>query len=518
MEPHRRSEVHVERRRSDAHRSGLGDPSSRERRCARLRAHRARSAVPHRPRVVAVARRSAQAAGRCSARKRASRRTACDLVACVTWLVPATLISGCGRVADLREVPCDCVCAGPRTRALPMSTRRRYLRGAAVALVLALGLRSTALPASADRNSINDKKRQQQQVRQQRALIASQINTLQASDRRSTRPSRPQRERAGHPGRARVGPARARPGEPRCGRSLGRASRTATIVDLRSCRPPSPASRSTATCTHSATRCWRCSTRRTSVTPHRSARSSRSCTSATPDVADQIKQAREDLTAQQQLAEDAAARADASRQTITGELEKLQAAKQQQLQFEDKVQQRLDAALAESAVLESQDKQLANEISKDQAAIAAQLRRRGGGRGTALPPIGNVNVVNAGGIYVAALDRGQRVSPSRCRAADGVPLAGWGYRDTSAQVALGRRTAARASTRSTRCRRTNAIPRPRRRARRCTNAASRSTSPVAAPTIGSHSSPCYKWLSAHASQYGLYNLPSEPWHWSTNGN
>ena len=37
-------------------------------------------------------------------------------------------------------------------------------------------------------------------------------------------------------------------------------------------------------------------------------------------------------------------------------------------------------------------------------------------------------------------------------------------------------------------------------------------------TIGSHSSPCYKWLSAHASQYGLYNLPSEPWHWSTNGN
>jgi hypothetical protein len=37
-------------------------------------------------------------------------------------------------------------------------------------------------------------------------------------------------------------------------------------------------------------------------------------------------------------------------------------------------------------------------------------------------------------------------------------------------------------------------------------------------TIGSHSSPGYKWLAAHASQYGLYNLPSEPWHWSTNGN
>jgi hypothetical protein len=37
-------------------------------------------------------------------------------------------------------------------------------------------------------------------------------------------------------------------------------------------------------------------------------------------------------------------------------------------------------------------------------------------------------------------------------------------------------------------------------------------------TIGSHSSPGYKWLAAHAGEYGLYNLPSEPWHWSTNGN
>jgi hypothetical protein len=28
---------------------------------------------------------------------------------------------------------------------------------------------------------------------------------------------------------------------------------------------------------------------------------------------------------------------------------------------------------------------------------------------------------------------------------------------------------------------------------------------------------CYRWLAEHAHLYGLYNLPSEPWHWSTNG-
>lgn len=27
----------------------------------------------------------------------------------------------------------------------------------------------------------------------------------------------------------------------------------------------------------------------------------------------------------------------------------------------------------------------------------------------------------------------------------------------------------------------------------------------------------HKWLKANASQFGFYNLPSEPWHWSRNG-
>ena len=36
--------------------------------------------------------------------------------------------------------------------------------------------------------------------------------------------------------------------------------------------------------------------------------------------------------------------------------------------------------------------------------------------------------------------------------------------------------------------------------------------------IGSRSSPCFQWLAGNASSYGFYNLPSEPWHWSTNGN
>ena len=32
-----------------------------------------------------------------------------------------------------------------------------------------------------------------------------------------------------------------------------------------------------------------------------------------------------------------------------------------------------------------------------------------------------------------------------------------------------------------------------------------------------HASPCFQWLAANAAAYGLHNLPSEPWHWSTTG-
>lgn len=37
-------------------------------------------------------------------------------------------------------------------------------------------------------------------------------------------------------------------------------------------------------------------------------------------------------------------------------------------------------------------------------------------------------------------------------------------------------------------------------------------------TIKSRSSSAFQWLSANAHKYGFKNLPSEPWHWSTNGN
>jgi LAS superfamily LD-carboxypeptidase LdcB len=35
--------------------------------------------------------------------------------------------------------------------------------------------------------------------------------------------------------------------------------------------------------------------------------------------------------------------------------------------------------------------------------------------------------------------------------------------------------------------------------------------------IQTRSSPAFQWLAANAGSYGFRNLPSEPWHWSTDG-
>ncbi len=36
-------------------------------------------------------------------------------------------------------------------------------------------------------------------------------------------------------------------------------------------------------------------------------------------------------------------------------------------------------------------------------------------------------------------------------------------------------------------------------------------------TIKSRASPAFKWLARNAARYGFKNLPTEPWHWSTDG-
>ncbi len=97
--------------------------------------------------------------------------------------------------------------------------------------------------------------------------------------------------------------------------------------------------------------------------------------------------------------------------------------------------------------------------------------------------------------------------------ADQVSLCGSGYRDPQRQIELRKQNCGTThydiwQKPSSQCSPPTAIPgtsmHEKGLAIDFTNCSTRTTA-------------CYRWLAGHAAQYGLTNLPSEPWHWSTNG-
>ncbi|HKY13449.1 MAG TPA: M15 family metallopeptidase, partial [Microthrixaceae bacterium] len=134
------------------------------------------------------------------------------------------------------------------------------------------------------------------------------------------------------------------------------------------------------------------------------------------------------------------------------------------------------------------------------------------------PAIPTVDVVNVGGFVVSVAIAPQLRSLLDAFAPTGHVLGGGAYRDPASQISL----------RAAHCGPTyyDIYLKP----------SSQCSPPTARPgasmhelgmaidftcdgtLINSHDNVCFVWLAANAANYGLYNLPSEPWHWSTNGN
>lgn len=103
-------------------------------------------------------------------------------------------------------------------------------------------------------------------------------------------------------------------------------------------------------------------------------------------------------------------------------------------------------------------------------------------------------------------------------ARDGLRLTGWGYRTAASQIALRRQNCGTSEW--------AIYQRPAYQCRPPTARPGRSMHERGLAidfqyngrSINSRNTAGYRWLAANAATYGLYNLPSEPWHWSTNGN
>jgi LAS superfamily LD-carboxypeptidase LdcB len=245
------------------------------------------------------------------------------------------------------------------------------------------------------------------------------------------------------------------------------------------------------------------------------------------DVLERLAQAHDSLEVEQAKKEDAAAEAKQAQEAAARELDDVEAALGQQQAFAADLEERLNARLAEAESLRTLDAALSDRLAQEQAALAAELAAAAqppaqdvapsqiapapGGLATVSCPVG-------GSITVAGSISGNVQALLNDAAADGVMLCGGGYRDPQEQIEL----------RMAHCGTSNyaiyEMP------------ASQCSPPTAIPGTSMHEQglaidftcngggavstgdECWDWLQANAVGYGLYNLPGEPWHWSTNGN
>lgn len=253
------------------------------------------------------------------------------------------------------------------------------------------------------------------------------------------------------------------------------------------------------------------------------------------DLADQVRAARNELQAQRRAAAAARVRAEEKRAEVQVRLDRVSDARNQQQSFVEQVQSRINAELERAIELGNRDKELSAQIAEEQAQLQALLAYQaaqkvepdpgptygdggteaapiavpgGGGGGPVGSGTGGIPLCNASGITVHCSIQQNVIDMISAAAADGVTLTGSGYRDPARQIALreehcGSSYYAIYQMPSSQCR-----------------------PPTARPGSSQHEvglaidfqQYSFSWLSANASRFGFYNLPSESWHWSTTGN
>jgi LAS superfamily LD-carboxypeptidase LdcB len=245
------------------------------------------------------------------------------------------------------------------------------------------------------------------------------------------------------------------------------------------------------------------------------------------DLLERLDQAHESLAAEQAKKEDAAGEAKEAQEAAALELDDVEAALGQQQAFAADLEKRLNDRLAEAESLRTLDAALSDRLAQEQAALAAQLAAAAPPPAQDVAPsqitpapggLATVSCPGGGSITMAGSISGNVQALLNDAAADGVTLCGGGYRDPQEQIEL----------RRAHCGTSNyaiyEMP------------ASQCSPPTAIPGTSMHEQglaidftcndggtvssgdECWDWLQANAVGYGLYNLPSEPWHWSTNGN
>ncbi len=254
-----------------------------------------------------------------------------------------------------------------------------------------------------------------------------------------------------------------------------------------------------------------------------------SVTKGEVDVAERLKEAKEDLAVEEFLADEAAEEADQIRAQMAEQLAEVEETRDEQAVLTDAAEERLEAQLAEAAILAERDQALSAELTKKNEELAKQAaiaRAKAEAAAKAAAPApsssgkkypGRDEIVQVRGFWVH-VDIANNLENMLAHAArDGVTFGGWGYRDHQAQIRLRKQNCGTSNyaiyqQRSSTCRPPTA--RPGSSQHELGKAIDFTTG---GRTIKSRNTTAFRWLKANAARYGFYNLPSEPWHWSVNG-
>lgn len=214
----------------------------------------------------------------------------------------------------------------------------------------------------------------------------------------------------------------------------------------------------------------------------------------------------------------------------------------QQAAFAAEVQRRLDQRLAEADALMNTDPALAEQIRAREAELAAALNAideevqaerarqtaaelaevaeaNKGITGFKPVPGGVVDVAcPAGGVVQVAGDIAATVERLLTDAyEEGIGMCGYGFRDPEDQVRVRRLNCGSSNYAIYQAPSSYCSPPTARPGTSMHEQGLAIDFTAGGGTIGSGSS-AYSWMKDNASNYGLYNLPGEPWHWSVDGN
>lgn len=255
------------------------------------------------------------------------------------------------------------------------------------------------------------------------------------------------------------------------------------------------------------------------------------------DSVERYRAVQEDLALARSASEAANRRAQEHRAEVERRLVKLEEAHAAQESFAEQLDERMDRALSEAAALAELDGALSADISNKQAELARQLaaeraaaarrsaavgrsRSSNPGSSRAVPTLttsGGNGIVSVRGIRVDASIAGNLEQLLAAAEAAGISFGGGGFRDPAGQIAVRRSNCGSSDYAIYQAPASSCRP-PTARPGQSMHERGLAIDFTQGGRTLNRSSSGYAWLKANAAAYGFFNLPSEPWHWSTNGN